>query len=522
MGMSGDFTVTLPILLACVLSCPLWAAGPVSISGKVSAKVSAQVSTKTGPLEGAYVAAHVAGKAVTTYVMTDAMGQYSFRNLAPGSYTVFTRIPGFRTVQKDSVSVQAGKVVEADFHVEPETRFSELIEQASNSDLMDSFPLSPSEKQALDHRCADCHGVYYIAKSRFSLKDWELVVASMDDQAKITPAGDVSPPTRMARPSQRDAGSIDDSISDKTIAALVAKFRGPESRDFPIQFRPRATGKLTRAVVTEYRIPRIGATPRAVLVDPQGRYIYYSDWRANFLGRIDPQTGEIKEYPIPGVDQRPPGFQYIRWDPKGQLLAGQIWSGRGIRFDVVNEKVSGIWGTPLEWARTGSLGVCRSGSDGAFQYLISDGLARQKSWFIDPETGKLTEIKRGNDAKDRCDNDRDYNGWHGEWSPGGGKRVISYRDPDTGEKREFTVPSQWSRPYNAVGDPVRKVGWSVPDVTDVVVRTDPSTGEMTEFPLPSHGKEVRNIDIQMSVNPPALWFVNQRLGRIVRFQEDTE
>jgi hypothetical protein len=37
--------------------------------------------------------------------------------------------------------------------------------------------------------------------------------------------------------------------------------------------------------------------------------------------------------------------------------------------------------------------------------------------------------------------------------------------------------------------------------------------------LPSRGKEVRNIDIQISVDPPALWFVNQRLGRIVRFQE---
>lgn len=31
-----------------------------------------------------------------------------------------------------------------------------------------------------------------------------------------------------------------------------------------------------------------------------------------------------------------------------------------------------------------------------------------------------------------------------------------------------------------------------------------------------------SLDIEMSANPPALWFVNQRLGRIVRFQEYAE
>jgi hypothetical protein len=45
---------------------------------------------------------------------------------------------------------------------------------------------------------------------------------------------------------------------------------------------------------------------------------------------------------------------------------------------------------------------------------------------------------------------------------------------------------------------------------------------MTEWPLPSHGKEVRNIDIDLSTNPPSVWFPNQRLGRVVRFQESVE
>ena len=55
-----------------------------------------------------------------------------------------------------------------------------------------------------------------------------------------------------------------------------------------------------------------------------------------------------------------------------------------------------------------------------------------------------------------------------------------------------------------------------------LITHEAATGQLTDFPLPSHGKEIRNIDIEMSANPPALWFVNQRLGRVVRFQEYTE
>ena len=490
------------------------AQGPISIRGKVTASGSS--------LEGAYVAAHADGKAATTYVMTDGNGQFTFQGLAPGSYAVFTRIPGFRVARRDGVAVQAGREAAADFQVEPETNFLSLIEQASNSELQDSFPLSETERQALDHRCADCHGASYIAKSRFTLRDWQLVVAAMDDQRRTTPAGDISPPTRMSRPSARHAGAEEGPISDESIAAMLAKIRGPDSPDFPIKFRPRATGRLTRAVVTEYQIPRIGATTRAVLVDPNTGYVWYTDWRSNILGRIDPRKGEIKEYPIPaGKPGRPPGFQYLRWDPLGYLLAGQIWTGAGVRFDVKNEKVANLWQTPIEWARTGNLDVCRS--NGRILYRIGDGLARQQSWLIDPETNAFTEIRRGGAAPDvPCDGGRDYNGWDGGFSPGGGKRVITYKDPATGQTREFTMPSRWSRPYNAVGDPRGKTGWSAPDVTDLMVKADLTTGEMTEWPLPSHGKEVRNIDIDLSTNPPSVWFPNQRLGRVIRFQEYVE
>jgi hypothetical protein len=87
--------------------------------------------------------------------------------------------------------------------------------------------------------------------------------------------------------------------------------------------------------------------------------------------------------------------------------------------------------------------------------------------------------------------------------------------------QEFPLTSvnRWVRPYNAIGDPKTKIGWAVPDVTDHMIKIDAATGQLTAWPLPSHGQELRNIDIQLSENPPAVWFINQRLGRVIRFQE---
>ena len=55
-----------------------------------------------------------------------------------------------------------------------------------------------------------------------------------------------------------------------------------------------------------------------------------------------------------------------------------------------------------------------------------------------------------------------------------------------------------------------------------MVKADAKTGEVVEFPLPSRRYQIRNLDMEMTANPPAVWFINQTEGSIVRFQEYTE
>ena len=113
-------------------------------------------------------------------------------------------------------------------------------------------------------------------------------------------------------------------------------------------------------MVIEYQVPRPGAYAHDVLLDPRGGYAWYNDWRANYVGSVNMKTGEIKEYPIPGREDRPGGFHTSRWDQFGNLWLGQLWFGRVVRFDVKACKVPGGWGVPQEWARTGTVVVCKS------------------------------------------------------------------------------------------------------------------------------------------------------------------
>ena len=520
---------------------PAGAQSPVSIRGRVTAGGS--------PLEGAYVGAHAAGKTFTQYVLTDRDGNFTFRGLGAGSYAVFTQVPGFRAPRRDGISVQTtGSGAAVDFAVEQETDFLALVEQSSNAELLESFPLTEAQKQALDYRCSDCHGEYYLAKSRFTLRGWQIVVHHMDDVRKITPAGDISKPpdspnaNHHRRPplSEQDGRSARqkaaqpqvEGAEDHEIARLLAEFRGPNSPDFPIRFSPRATGDRTRAVITEYDIPRVGATIRSVRVDPRGGYVWYPDWRANVIGRIEIATGAVKEYEMPDrEDPSPPGMPRFKpgmgnvatWDPlgKGILWIRQMWSGRTVRFDTWQETVTGVWAPPEERSegqapRGGNITPCLN-PDGTVTHLARGG------WTLDPATGRFTEV--GPNHRPECEqNPYEVNPWDGGWSPGGGPRSVTYTDPSTGMSQEFSLTSvnRWVRPYNAVGDPKTQIGWSVPDVTDHMIRIDAATGRLTSWPLPSHGQEVRNIDIDLSVNPPAVWFVNQRLGRVIRFQEYVE
>ena len=433
------YSLLLVLLLTSMIPRGAEAAEPVSIRGTVTAS--------EGSLEGAYVGARANGSTVTTYVMTDSKGEFLFRGLPSGSYTLLTRIPGFRNMKREGIRIESGREAQADVRVEQETDFFRLVEQASNSELLESLPLADMERVAIDSRCSSrCHGASYFVASRFSANDWRLIVSKMES---ITPVGDTNPPIeRPGRgegeaPPRRgsntdtdagDYGSTGEGRSlrdDDHIVQYLAKISGPDSNGFPIKFQPRATGNLTRALVTEYQIPRPGAYVHDLLLDPRGGYVWYNDWRANLVGSVNMKTGEIKEYPIPGRDDRPGGFHSQRWDKEGNLWLGQLWSGRLVRFDVKQEKVTGSWQVPLEWTRTGTVVVCQYVTHPDGPVWTRDALLGSQ-WKLNPETGVFTPVR--NARWNLCDREGNLYGFVG-------RGVLRKTEPGLQKFTEYRTPT---------------------------------------------------------------------------------
>src|SRR5206468_242645 len=67
---------------------------------------------------------------------------------------------------------------------------------------------------------------------------------------------------------------------------------------FALKTLPRLTGKSTHVIITEYDLPNPLIQPHDVMLDREGN-VWYSDFGQMFLGKMDPKTGKVTQYPIP-------------------------------------------------------------------------------------------------------------------------------------------------------------------------------------------------------------------------------
>src|SRR4030095_16817446 len=81
---------------------------------------------------------------------------------------------------------------------------------------------------------------------------------------------------------------------------------GPEKVwSYNLKTLPRPSGRATRVIYTEYALPRDKTQPHDVIVDAEG-IAWYSSFGEQNLGRLDPKTGEVKEFSVEVVK---PGFR---------------------------------------------------------------------------------------------------------------------------------------------------------------------------------------------------------------------
>lgn len=342
--------------------------------------------------------------------------------------------------------------------------------------------------------------------------------------------------------------------------ATVNRSTGP--RTYPFKTLPRPTGRGTRMVVTEYALPRRTIEPHDVVVDRDGM-VWYSDFGAMFLGKMDPKTGRVTEYPIPVIKEGfPVGTLDLEFDRDGNLWVGLMYQGGVAKLETKTGKVQ-TWSVPKEWQTDATQQSFLSPTswhvDGKVWVKNSDraqilrldpvtGAWENFGTFTDPVTkrnigsyginadrnnklymldfnaasigildgaSKQLELVRTaipNSRPRRGSVDAQNRLWFAEYDGD----AIAVLDPQTRQIKEWPVPTKWSNPYDVVVDR-NGDAWTGSMMNDRVLRLNTKTGEYTEYLLPMP-TNIRRVWVDDSTTPVTFWVGSNHGASIVKLQ----
>jgi virginiamycin B lyase len=286
-------------------------------------------------------------------------------------------------------------------------------------------------KALVEGVCVACHQTDQIARSSgYSADGWKELIGTMIDLSQSPDLG--------------------------TMTRYLAEHFPPNAR--------RAAKLMPGAVqitFKEWVTPTLGQRSRDPAEAPDGTIWWAGQW-GNVLGRINPATGEMKEYPLPA---------------------------KAMPHTVLLDAQGGVWYTGNKNATIGKL---------------------------DPATGKVTEYKMPDPAaKDPHSAIFDRNGIM--WFTMQLSNMVGRFDPKTGDVKVVAMTRPDSRPYGIKLD-AEGVPWFACNGSNCLVRIDPATMELKVVNLPDPKTTVRRLAFDSS---GAIWFVNSSQGRLGRYDPKT-
>jgi len=532
--------------------------GPLHAQAGPQAAVTGRVSSREdGPLEGVLVSAKKAGSTITITVVTDEQGRYRFpqARLEPGQYALQIRAVGYDLEGAGTANVVAHHTTMADLKLR---KAQDLASQLSNAEWIDSVPGTVAEKAILKP-CSHCHTLERILRSRHDAEQMVSVIKRMATYPQLS-----FPPKIQKLPAPRvGPGPVSPEQQQATwrrqaeYLATINLSAGPQWR-YAFKTLPRPKGKATQVIYTEYDLPERTRQPHDVIVDSQGM-AWYASFGEQILGKLDPKTGKVEEYPIPVLKPAAPtGILGVRFDNDENPWLGMQFQGGIAKFDR-RTKTFQTWSLPPELngphVQINQVGPGRSHIDGkvwlqdAGTYTVlrldlSSGKfevfepyaiprpnvydvipdSQNNGYFlvlgagdvgrIDAKTGKITIYKtptpgsgprRGMmDAQDRL--------WFGE---NNGDRIGMF-DTRTEQFQEWAAPTPGTWPYDVTADKDGKV-WSGGEFTDRILRLDPKTGQFVEYMLP-RPTNVRRVFVDDRTTPPTFWVGSNHGASIVKLE----
>lgn len=521
----------------------------VALTGQVS-------SQKEGPMEGVVVGAKKDGSTVTFDVFSDEKGNYRFpaSKLEAGHYALKIRAAGYELDGPTAVDVKSGKTTKANIKLKPTQN---LAAQLTDAEWLISATGSDDQKKFLLN-CDSCHTIELIMRSTHSADEFLQVFQRMSLYA---PGSSPLHPQLTVGGSQRDNTR---GVDPKVVANWLASVNlssGPTFK-YPLQTLPRPKGRATRAIITEYDLPRPLAMPHDVVVDSDGM-AWYSDFGEQFIGRVDPKTGKVTEFPIPVLKKGfPTGTLDLQLDKDENLWVSLMYQGGIAKFDRKAEQFQ-IYKLPDQFQKdhTQESMVSASSSHvdgkvwtnnqddhsifrldvatGKFENLGAFEIPGEKrtisaygipadldnnlyllefsSSYIGRIDAKTKEFKTyrtltANSRPRRGRVDSQNRLWFAEY----GANSIGMFDPKTETIQEWKLPIPWSAPYHVVPDKNGEI-WAGSMWTDRVSRLDPKTGQVTDYLLP-RDTNIRRVFIDNSTTPVTFWVGSNHGASVLKLE----
>ena len=330
-------------------------------------------------------------------------------------------------------------------------------------------------KELVSARCASCHALNLITNSWGNTREgWRSLFSSM-----VTLPKD-------------DADAM---------AGYLAEH-------FPVKPAPEAVviAGPARVAFKEWIVPSLGSRPHDPLAATDGS-IWWTGMFANVLGRVDPVSGQMKEFPLKTPRSGPHGLTEDK--------AGNIWftANQNRYVGKLDPKTGQVTEYPIPQEVRGPHTPIFDQKGRLFFTLQSGHVGR-----LIPSTGemKVSATPSANTYPYGIQVSSKGVPWYVDFR---GNRIGSV-DPETLQIREYTLPSADARPRRLALGP-DDIVWYTDFARGYLGRFDPATGAVKEWPSPG-GTQSQPYGIAWTHD--AVWYSESavRPNTLVRFDPKTE
>jgi streptogramin lyase len=530
-----------------------------SALAQAAAALTGQVtSAEEGPMEGVLVSAKKDGATITTTVVTNDKGEYSFPadRLDAGHYAIATRAAGYNLDGPKAVDIAAGGS-KVDIKL---VKSKNLVNQISNAEWLLSAP-GPDNLKGNMANCVSCHTLQRIFTSTHDAEEFKQIFKRMGG---YSPGSTPLHPQPLLPGPRADRSPMPPSQFDVMATWLASvDMSTTDTRAYELKTMPRPKGASTKVIYTEYDLPRRETQPHDVILDQDGM-VWYSDFSNMYAGVLDPKTGKATDIPIPVLKpEEPKGSLEIGLEPgqKNVWLALMYQAGIA-KIDRKTHAVT-TYPFPKEWdsttAQASMVSPQHSDIDGK---VWTNNQEEHHMYRLDVKTGQYenlgpskdpggkqisaygmptdqynnvyqlefggtsigirdaktgiatifqTPLKNSKPRRGRVDEQNRL--WFAEY----GANAIGLFDPKTAAIKEYPLPTKYTFPYDVATNKDASEVWTGSMLNDLVARLDTKTGQVTEYLLP-RTTNIRRVFVQETGARTALWAGSNHGGSIVKVE----